>query len=115
MSFEVALSALEAALEGERAALVALDSDALLRFGEQKLAALDQIGAAASGDAVPAAVESRLRLAFEQHQGNASLLLRRRQETSWLLQTLGAVAPASAYDAHGGRNDSPLPRRLAEA
>ena len=45
----------------------------------------------------------------------ANLLMRRRQETSWLLQALGAVAPESAYNARGGRGDTPLNRHLAEA
>lgn len=115
MSIDAALERLSAALEDERAALIALDGDALRAAGERKLAALDEVGAEAANQLDRPGLKARLRSAFEQHQGNAALLMRRRQETSWLLQSLGAVSPASAYDASGGRADSALPRRIAEA
>jgi hypothetical protein len=115
VSLDAALERLSAALEDERAALIALDGDALRAAGERKLAALDEVGTEAASQPDRPGLRARLRSAYEQHQGNAALLMRRRQETTWLLQSLGAISPASAYDANGGRVDAALPRRIAEA
>jgi hypothetical protein len=110
-----ALDRLTQALLGERAALVALDGEALRGAGESKLAALDAIAACLGAGAPPVVLEDPLRKAFELHQANAELLMRRRQETSWLLKMLGAVDTASAYDASGDRRDAAVTRRIAEA
>ena len=110
-----ALERLTQALLGEREALVALDGEALRGAGESKLAALDAIASCLGEGTPPAQLEEPLRRAFELHQANAELLLRRRQETSWLLKMLGAVAPAAAYDSSGDRRDAAVTRRIAEA
>lgn len=110
-----ALDQLMRALDGERDALVALDGEALRSAGEAKLAALDAVGACLGEGAPPAELEGPLRRAYEQHQANAELLLKRRQETGWLLKMLGAVDPAAAYDASGDRRDAAVTRRIAEA
>ncbi len=115
MNASEALEQLMCALNGEREALVALDGEALRNAGEAKLAALDAVGACLGEGVPPAELEGPLRLAFEQHQANAELLLRRRQETGWLLKMLGAVDPATAYDASGDRRDAAVTRRIAEA
>ncbi len=110
-----ALAQLMRALACERDALVALNGDALRSAGEAKLAALDAVGACLGDGAPPAEFEGPLRRAYEQHQANAELLLKRRQETGWLLKMLGAVDPATAYDASGDRRDAAVTRRIAEA
>lgn len=110
-----ALQQLMRALDGEREALVALDGDALRTAGEAKLAALDAVGTCIGDGAPPVDIEASLRRAYEQHQANAELLLKRRQETAWLLKMLGAVDPATAYDASGDRRDAAVTRRIAEA
>jgi hypothetical protein len=115
MSLDAALERLSDALDAERAALIALDSEALRAAGERKLAALDEVGTEAVDQLERPGLRARLQDAYERHLGNAALLLRRRQETSWLLQCMGAIAPASAYDAQGGRSDSALTRHIAEA
>lgn len=110
-----ALDRLTEALLGEREALVALDGEALRVAGESKLAALDAISACLGEGTPPMGLEEPLRRAFDMHQANAELLHRRRQETSWLLKMLGAVAPATAYDSSGDRRDAAVTRRIAEA
>lgn len=114
-SFVDALQSLMQAIEVERDALVALDGAALVRAGEAKLAALDRVGACLKEGQPTGETETALRKAFELHQANADLLLRRRQETAWLLKMLGAVDPAAAYDASGDRRDSAITRHIAEA
>lgn len=114
-SFADALQSLMQAIEGERAALVALDGAALVQAGEAKLAALDRVGACLQEGPPSGESEIVLRRAYELHQANADLLLRRRQETAWLLKMLGAVDPASAYDASGDRRDYAITRHIAEA
>jgi len=115
VSLDAALERLSNALDDERAALIALDGEALRAAGERKLAALDEVGSEAACEPDRPGLNARLRSAYEQHQGNAALLMRRRQETTWLLQSLGAFTPASAYDASGGRVGAALPRHIAEA
>ena len=110
-----ALPSLMQAIEAERAALVVLDGAALVRAGEAKLAALDHIAACAQNGDFQGEAQAGLQKAYELHQANADLLLRRKQETAWLLKTLGAVDPASAYDASGDRRDSAITRHIAEA
>jgi hypothetical protein len=110
-----ALDALRTAVDEERDALIAFDGERIRSTGETKLAALDSVGEALRHGGHSSDTEARLRDLYDRHQANANLLLRRRQETSWLLQALGAVAPESAYNARGGRGDSPLNRHLAEA
>ncbi len=110
-----ALQGLMQAIEAERAALVVLDGAALVRAGEAKLAALDHIAACAQNGDFQGEAQAGLQKAYELHQANAELLLRRKQETAWLLKTLGAVDPASAYDASGDRRDSAITRHIAEA
>jgi hypothetical protein len=114
-SLAEALQILLKAIEGERSALVALDGVALVQAGEAKLAALDRISACLRDTPPGDEAESALRKAYELHQANADLLLRRRQETSWLLKMLGAVDPAAAYDASGDRRDAAITRHIAEA
>ncbi len=114
-SFADALQSLVQAIEGERAALVALDGVALVQAGEAKLAALDRVNACLQESPRTVEAETALRKAYELHQANADLLLRRRQETSWLLKMLGAVDAAAAYDASGDRRDSAITRHIAEA
>ena len=115
MSLEAALARLQSALDAEREALIGLDGEALRQAGESKLAALDDVGAQLQAGANRESAQPALDRAFAQHQSNAALLQRRRQETRWLLQTLGVLAPPSDYDAQGGRGGGPQSRRLAEA
>lgn len=115
MNLSSALQALHTAIDDERDALIAFDGERIRSTGEGKLAALDAVAEALSAFGHDTETEARLRDLYDRHQANANLLIRRRQETSWLLQALGAVAPESAYNARGGRGDAPLNRHLAEA
>lgn len=88
---------LEAALQGERRALLDHDVDALMRSTAAKLEAL----AAVDGAPLPEGVRERVQQLSELNRANGELLARRRREVGWALRQLGRVDQAPSYNARG--------------
>lgn len=110
-----ALDRLQALLLEEREALIRLDGAALAGHAQDKIALLAELNAELAQIELDGALQSRIAELAELHVANGALLQRRRQETSWLLQTLGAASPASAYDPMGSRDMQRISRTLAQA
>ncbi|MCG6117715.1 MAG: flagellar protein FlgN [Aquimonas sp.] len=110
-----ALERLQALLEEERDALIRLDGEALSRFAQDKVGLLEALSAEQPAISADPNLQARLAELAELHIANGALLQRRRQETSWLLQTLGAASPATAYDPLGTRDMQRISRSLAQA
>lgn len=109
------LDRLQSVLHEEREALIRLDGEALPAFAQEKIRLLEELGAEKSAFEASGDLQARLSRLAELHVANGALLQRRRQETAWLLQTLGAAAPATAYDPLGGRDMQRISRSLAQA
>ena len=112
---EQALDQLHALLREERDALIDLDGEALARFAQDKLSLLEYLSAEQAALESDPALRSRLAELAELHVANGALLQRRRQETTWLLQTLGVAAPSTAYGRLGGHDIQRISRNLAQA
>jgi hypothetical protein len=105
---QVALDALEQALQDERRALLENDAEALLRSTQAKVVALRQAESAAPG----LADAPRVTALSELNRANGILLSRRRREVSWALRHLGRVESAGVYDAGGRASMRPQSRVL---
>lgn len=105
------IDALDAALQAERAALLANDIDALLRANQEKLAVL----AALEADPPAASLHPRVEALARLNRANGALLARRRRAIDWALQHLGRSEAAPAYDASGRVAGGVSSRKLASA
>ena len=95
------LRALRDSLEAEREALIANDTQALLRTTEEKSRALRALGGAERAAQLQG-LEPELRTLSDLNRANGALIARRRQEAIWTLQQLGLYERSSAYDQFGG-------------
>jgi len=77
VSLDAALERLSNALDDERAALIALDGEALRAAGERKLAALDEVGSEAACEPDRPGLNARLRSAYDASGGRVGAALPR--------------------------------------
>lgn len=111
MAADPRIDMLEAALQAERAALLANDVDGLLCANREKLAALTVLEA----DPPSPSLHPRIAALSRLNRDNGALLARRRREIDWALQHLGRVEAGSGYDASGRCSASVVGRPLASA